>query len=69
MYSLRRSSVSWGNVMRIVLPSLDGLTPRSESRIDFSMAGIEVRSYGVIRMTRASGTWKVASCCSGVGEP
>ncbi len=69
MYSLRRSSVSSGSVTRIVLPSLEGLTPRSESRIDFSIAVIDDLSYGVISTIRASGTWKVASCCSGVCEP
>jgi len=26
-------------------------------------------SNGAMRMVRASGTWKVASCCSGVGVP
>ena len=40
MYSLRRSSVSSGKTQRISLPSLDGFTPRSESRIAFSMAAI-----------------------------
>ena len=68
-YSLRRSSVSSGSETRIRLPSLVGFTPRSESRRDFSIAAIEVLSYGVIRMVRASGVWNDASCCSGVGEP
>ena len=36
--SRRRSSVSCGNTTRIVSPSLLGLTPRSLSRIDFSIA-------------------------------
>ena len=69
MYSLRRSWVSSGSVTRIRFPSFDGLTPRSESRIDFSMAVIAVRSNGVMRIIRASGTWKLASCCSGVCAP
>ena len=33
----------------------------------FSMACIELRSNGLMSTTRASGTWKVASCCNGVG--
>ena len=53
----------------MTLPSLVGLTPRSESRIAFSISPIADLSYGVIRMMRASGVWKDASCCSGVGAP
>jgi hypothetical protein len=37
-YSLRRSSVSGGKFSRITTPSLFGDTPRSLSRIAFSMA-------------------------------
>src|SRR5215213_8021928 len=69
MYSLRRSSVSSGRTIRMVLPSLEGLTPRSELRIDFSMPLKAFLSYGVISITRASCAWKVANCCSGVGAP
>ena len=54
---------------RIMLPSLLGLTPRSESRMAFSMAFIEDLSYGVMMIVRASGFWNDASCCSGVGAP
>ena len=38
MNSLRRSSVSCGNGTRTITPSLDGLTPKSESRIARSIA-------------------------------
>jgi hypothetical protein len=69
MYSLRRSSVSSGKTQRSTLPSLEGLTPRSESRIARSMAGIAPWSKGWIRMVRASGAVKLASCCSGVWVP
>ncbi len=70
MYSLRRSSVSSGNEQRISLPSLDGFTPRSESRIAFSIAGIALTSNGEIRMiVRASGEVNDASCWIGVGVP
>ena len=69
MYSLRRSSVSSGSTTRRVLPSLVGFTPRSESRMAFSIAAIAPMSYGATMTTRASGTVKDASCCSGVGVP
>ena len=42
--SLRRSSVSSGIVRRIRFPSLDGVRPRSDSRIAFSIDLIEVLS-------------------------
>ena len=41
---LRRSSVSSGMVRRISLPSLDGVSPRSEFMIAFSIALIELWS-------------------------
>ena len=53
----------------MVLPSSVGFTPRSESRIDFSMADIALMSNGAMMMTRASGAVNEASCCSGVGVP
>src|SRR5262245_1675359 len=69
MYSLRRSSVSSGITRRSTVPSLAGLTPRSESRIAFSIAVIEFLSYAEITTTRGSGMWNEASCWIGVGEP
>ena len=39
--SLRRSSVSSGIVSRITLPSFEGVSPTSDSMIDFSIALIE----------------------------
>ena len=69
MYSLRRSSVSSGNTQRSTLPSLDGFTPRSESRIARSTLPIAPRSKGAMMMIRASGEVNDASCWSGVGAP
>ena len=51
------------------LPSLDGFSPRSDSRIAFSIAFIELLSYGCTVSSRASGAEIVASCLSGVGAP
>ena len=69
-YSRRRSSVSCGKTTRITVPSLVGLTPRSLSRIAFSIAVSEPLSYGVIMTIRASGTWNDASCVhAGSGVP
>ena len=39
--SLRRSSVSSGMVRRITLPSFEGVSPMSDSMIDFSIALID----------------------------
>ena len=69
MYSLRRSSVSTGMTHRMILPSLEGFTPRSESRMAFSMLFMAPLSKGAMMMVRASGVWKDASCCNGVGAP
>ena len=68
-YSRRRSSVSTGMTQRMMLPSLLGLTPRSATWIAFSIACIEPLSNGLMMIVRASGFWKDASCCSGVGAP
>ena len=56
-------------VIRMTLPSLEGLAPTSESLSARSMSRRAVLSKGVMRMVRASGMAKEASCCSGVGEP
>ena len=56
-------------VIRMTLPSLEGLAPTSESLRARSMSRRAVLSNGVMRMVRASGMAKEASCCSGVGEP
>ena len=52
--------------MRMICPSLDGLTPRSESRIAFSMALSEPWSYGLMITIRASGMLIEASWLIGV---
>ncbi len=53
----------------MTLPSVAGFTPRSESRIAFSIAGVADLSNGDTRIVRASGLLNDASCCSGVGAP
>ena len=55
MYSWRRSSVSSGRTTRMTLPSLLGLTPRSESRSVFSISPIADLSNGVMRIVRGLG--------------
>ena len=51
------------------MPSLVGFTPRSLSRIAFSIAASEPLSYGLMITMRGSRTWNEASWCSGVGVP
>jgi hypothetical protein len=53
----------------MILPSFDGLTPRSDSRIAFSTSRIEPLSNGVTTSIRGSGTEMVASWLSGVRVP
>ena len=67
--SRRRSSDSCGMTTRMIVPSLVGLTPRSESRIAFSIAPSWLASYGLMTAIRASGMEMPASWLSGVGEP
>jgi hypothetical protein len=66
---LRRSSVSDGIGRRITLPSFEGVSPRSDSRIAFSIALICVGSYGWTESSRASGALIVAMLESGVAVP
>jgi len=53
----------------MMFPSFDGLTPRSESRIAFSIADRAVLSKGEMTIVRASGVLNEASCWRGVGAP
>lgn len=53
----------------MILPSLLGLTPRSESRIACSMLRSAVLSNGVTTAIRASGTENEASWLIGVSAP
>ncbi len=53
----------------MMIPSLDGLIPRSEFMIAFSMEFSELLSKGLITSMRASGTLKLASCLRGTSEP
>lgn len=69
MNSLRRSWVSSGNTTRMMLPSLLGLTPRSESRIACSILRRALLSNGVTTAIRASGTANEASWLIGVRAP
>ena len=69
MYSLRRSSVRSGKTTRMTTPSLFGLTPRSLSRIDRSIAPIDDLSNGWTMTIRGSGMLNEASWFSGVWVP
>ena len=66
---MRRSSVSSGIARRMIVPSLFGVRPTSDSMIAFSIALIEALSYGWTVSSRASGALIVASCLSGVSAP
>ena len=69
MYSLRRSSDSSGKTTRITAPSLPGLTPRSLSRIAFSIAAIEPLSKGWMMTMRGLGGVERRELLIGVGVP
>ena len=55
--------------MRMTLPSLEGLRPRSEVRMAFSTAATIDLSHGSAMMSDDSGTFSVATCAIGVGVP
>ncbi len=55
------SAVSGGIEMRITLPSLEGLRPKSAVRIAFSISTISDLSNGCMITERASGTEIVAT--------
>ena len=61
--------MSCGIGSRIIFPSFEGVSPRSDSWIAFSIARIELGSNGWIVSIRGSGTPIVASCFSGVFVP
>ena len=68
MYSLRRSSVNCGSTTRMILPSMVGFTPRSESRMPSRCAPsrlVEGRHDHHPRLRAA----KDANWFSGVGAP
>ena len=67
--SLRRSSVSDGTGMRITLPSLDGLSPRSAWRMARSIAAIWSGIPGLRHDQRGVGHVRFATWLSGVGVP
>ena len=69
MNSLRRSSVSCGKTIRMIVPSFVGLTPRSLSRMARSMTPRLPLSYGVMTAIRGSGTVSELSWFTGVMAP
>ena len=69
MYSRRRSSVSSGSTILMIVPSLAGFTLRSLFLIARSMAASEFLSNGWMTTIRGSGTWNEASWFTGVCVP
>ncbi len=67
--SRRRSSVMGGRFSRSWVPSLEGLTPRSEFRMAFSTSPICEGSNGLMSTMRGSGMAIDAACGSGVCAP
>ena len=67
--SLRRSSVRSGSTRRMILPSLEGVRPRSLLRIAFSTAESILVSHREICKRRGSGAEMLAIWVSGVGVP
>ena len=55
--------------MRITVPTVVGVRPRSEARIAFSTGPTMVFSYGVIVIERASAMATLATCMIGVSLP
>jgi len=67
--SRRRSSVSGGMGMRITVPAVIGVSPRSDLKIAFSIACTTLFSHGEMTSVRPSSTAMLATCCSGTSEP
>ena len=67
--SFRRSSVSGGKANRITLPSFDGVRPRSEDMMAFSIADTAFLSKGWMTRRRGSGTENEASWFRGTCVP
>jgi len=55
--------------MRITLPSFEGLSPRSDERIAFSISFIVDGSNGCATMSAGSGTDSDATWLSGTFDP
>jgi hypothetical protein len=66
---LRRSSVRDGIGIRITLPSLAGLRPRSDVRIAFSITAISEGSNGWAMIIEGSGIDNDATWLSGILLP
>ncbi len=54
--SRRRSSVSGGSGMRMTVPAVIGVRPRSDLKMAFSIACTTVFSHGEITIVRPSST-------------
>src|SRR6185437_1062760 len=67
--SRRRSSVSGGIGMRMMVPAVIGFRPRSDLWMAFSMACTTVFSHGATTSVRPSSTEMLATCCRGTSEP
>ena len=55
--------------MRMILPSLTGVSPRSDLRMAFSTAAMPPLSHGWMVRVRLSGTATEAIWLTGVGVP
>src|SRR5207302_638052 len=67
--SRRRCAVSGGMGMRITVPAVIGVSPRSDLKIAFSIACTTLFSHGEMTSVRPSSTAMLATCCSGTSEP
>jgi hypothetical protein len=67
--SRRRSSVSGGSGMRMRCPSFEGVSPRSEARIAFSMALRSDLSHGCTVSSFGSGAATLATWFKGISPP
>src|SRR5690606_21342274 len=67
--SLRRSSVRAGRLIRITVPAVFGVRPRSELMVAFSAAETICFSHGVMVSERASVTATLATGVSGMSDP
>src|SRR6185437_15841721 len=67
--SRRRSSVRAGIGMRITVPAVIGVRPRSDLKMAFSIACTTVFSHGETTSVRPSSMAMLATCCSGTSEP
>jgi len=55
--------------MRMTVPAVIGVSPRSDLKIAFSIACTTVFSHGEMTSVRPSSTVMLATCCKGTSEP